>query len=196
PDLGLTPSFRAGGAPLMAQGTALASAYNDALFSGLASQGLSVIPVDTVSFLREVVADPGAYGFSNVVGQGCSTAVPGGKPLFCSPASYVAPGVPDTYLLAGGLPPTTRTPAMMAHLAAAMLHGPRQIAMLPHGESSVGRARAERVAARTSRARDAGEGMQWWFDVRADSQRYGGGGDYDGIGPALTIGVEKASGNF
>src|SRR5690606_32201136 len=53
PDLRLTPSFRAGGAPMMAQGTALASAYTDALFSGLASQGLSVIPVDTFSFLRE-----------------------------------------------------------------------------------------------------------------------------------------------
>src|SRR3546814_12103419 len=39
--------------------------------------------------------------------------------------------------------------------------------------------------------------MQWWFDVRADSQRYGEGGrDYDGIGPALTIGVEAASGNL
>ena len=34
---------------------------------------------------------------------------------------------------------------------------------------------AELVAARTSRAREAGDGMQWWFDVRADSQRYGGG---------------------
>ena len=196
PDLGLTPSFRAGGAPMMAQGTALASAYNDALFSGLASQGLSVIPVDAFSFLREVVADPGAYGFTNVVGQGCSTAVQGGSALFCSPASYVAPGVPDTYMFADGVHPTTRTHAMMADLAASMIDGPRQVAMLPHVESSVGRARAERVAARTSRARDAGEGMQWWFDVRADSQRYGGGEDYDGIGPALTIGVEKASGNF
>lgn len=196
PDLGLTPSFRAGGAPMMAQGTALASAYNDALFSGLASQGLSVIPVDTFNFLREVVADPGAYGFTNVVGQGCSTAVQGGSALFCSPASYVAPGVPDTYMFADGVHPTTRTHAMMADLAASMIDGPRQVAMLPHVESSVGRARAERVAARTSRAREAGEGMQWWFDVRADSQRYGGGEDYDGIGPALTIGVEKASGNF
>src|SRR5690606_17977931 len=197
PDLGLTPSFRAGGAPMMAQGTALASAYNDALFSGLASQGLSVIPVDTFSFLREVVADPSAYGFTNVVAPGCSTAVQGGSSLFCSPASYVAPGVPDTYMFADGVHPTTRTHAMMAELAASMIDGPRQVAMLPHVESSVGRARAERVAARTSRAREgAGDGMQWWFDVRADSQRYGGGDVYDGIGPALTIGVEKASGDF
>src|SRR3546814_7610900 len=32
PDIGLTPSFRAGGAAAMGQGTALAAAYNDALF--------------------------------------------------------------------------------------------------------------------------------------------------------------------
>ena len=60
PDLGLTPAFRAGGAPMMGMGTALATAYNQALFDGLSSQGLSVIPVDTFSFLNEVVADPGA----------------------------------------------------------------------------------------------------------------------------------------
>lgn len=197
PDLGLTPSFRAGGAPMMAQGTAMASAYNRALFDGLASQGLSVIPVDTFTFLNEVVDDPAAYGFSNVVGAACSTAVQGGNSLFCSPASYVAPGVADSYLFADGVHPTTRTHEMMAQLAVAMIEGPRQVGMLPHVESTIGRARAERVAARTSQARDGASGdMQWWFDVRADSQRYGEGGqDYDGIGPALTIGIEKASGN-
>ena len=198
PDLGLTPAFRAGGAAMMGQGTALATAYNNALFAGLASQGLSVIPVDTFAFLNEVVADPGAYGFSNVTSPGCSTAVQGGSSLFCSPASYVAPDAASGYLFADGVHPTTRTHEMMAELAAAMIDGPRQIGALPHVESSIGRARAERVATRTSSSRssaDAGS-MQWWFDVRADSQRYGGGDDYDGIGPALTIGVEKASGDF
>ena len=59
PDIGITPSFRAGGAAAMGQGTALATAYNDALFGGLAANGLRVIPVDTFHFLQEVVADPG-----------------------------------------------------------------------------------------------------------------------------------------
>src|SRR5690606_28518073 len=66
PDIGITPSFRAGGAAAMGQGTALAAAYNDALFGGLAANGLRVIPVDTFHFLQEVVADPGLYGFANV----------------------------------------------------------------------------------------------------------------------------------
>ena len=55
PDIGLTPSSRAGGAVGMGQGTALATAYNDALFGGLAGAGLHVIPVDTFHFLQEVV---------------------------------------------------------------------------------------------------------------------------------------------
>src|SRR3546814_3304819 len=71
PDIGLTPSFRAGGAAAMGQGTALAAAYNDALFGGLAANGLRVIPVDTFHFLQEVVADPGFYGFANVTRAGC-----------------------------------------------------------------------------------------------------------------------------
>src|SRR3546814_13543376 len=66
PDIGLTPSFRAGGAAAMGQGTALAAAYNDARFGGLAANGLRVIPVDTFHFLQAVVADPGFYGFANV----------------------------------------------------------------------------------------------------------------------------------
>src|SRR3546814_1628469 len=113
PDLGLTPAFRAGGAPMMAQGTALASAYNQALFAGLASQGLSVIPVDTFGFLNEVVANPGAYGFSNVISAGCSTAVQGGSSIFCSPASYVSADVPGGYLFADGVHPGTRTHSML-----------------------------------------------------------------------------------
>ena len=56
PDLGLTPTFIAGGAASVAQGTAVSSAYNDALYGGLQAQGLRAIPLDTFTFLREVVA--------------------------------------------------------------------------------------------------------------------------------------------
>jgi outer membrane lipase/esterase len=58
PDIGVTPSSLAGGPAGQAQGTALATAYNTALFGGLASAGLSVIPLDTFHFLQEVVANP------------------------------------------------------------------------------------------------------------------------------------------
>lgn len=59
PDIGLTPASRAGGPVAMAQGTALAKAYNDALFGGLKQAGLQVIPIDTFGILQEIVANPG-----------------------------------------------------------------------------------------------------------------------------------------
>ena len=42
-------------------------------------------------------------------------------------------------------------------------------------------------------------GRRWnarWADVRADSQRYGGGDNYDGIGPTLSVGVDYGSGDM
>src|SRR5690606_13566022 len=105
PDIGITPSFRAGGAAAMGQGTALAAAYNDALFGGLAANGLRVIPVDTFHFLQEVVADPGQYGFANVTTAGCGMqpAPAGDSSLFCNPGSYVDPNVQTSYLFADGV---------------------------------------------------------------------------------------------
>src|SRR5690554_5742742 len=90
PDMGITPAARAQGPLAQAQLTALASAYNDALFGGLAASGLWVIPLDTFSFLREVAANPGDYGFTNVTSPGCDP-VTAASSLTCSPASYVQP---------------------------------------------------------------------------------------------------------
>ncbi|HSR64372.1 MAG TPA: SGNH/GDSL hydrolase family protein, partial [Xanthomonadaceae bacterium] len=65
PDLGVTPAYS--GSPLTAGfGTQLAAGYNAALFDGLASQGLRVIPLDAFSLLHEIIADPSLYGFTNV----------------------------------------------------------------------------------------------------------------------------------
>src|SRR5690606_5325656 len=89
PDIGLTPTSRAGGAAAMGMSTMLATTYNDALFNGLASQGLRVIPVDTFRFLQEVSADPSAYGFTNVTSAACGMqpAPAGDSSLFCNPGS-------------------------------------------------------------------------------------------------------------
>src|SRR3546814_16504724 len=91
----------------MGQGTALAAAYNDALFGGLAANGLRVIPVDTFHFLQEVVADPGSYGFANVTNAGCAVqpAPAGDSSLFCNPGPYVDPTVQTRYLFAAGVHP-------------------------------------------------------------------------------------------
>src|SRR5690606_39558041 len=73
PDMGITPAARAQGPLAQAQLTALASAYNDALFGGLAASGMRVNPLDTFSFLREVAANPGGFGSSNATGSSIKT---------------------------------------------------------------------------------------------------------------------------
>jgi len=195
PDLGLTPDSRAGGAAAMAQGTALTSAYNNALFSSLASSNLRVIPLDTFHFLQEVVANPGAYGITNVSGKACAVQPPpaGGSSLFCSPLSTVPGG--SSYLFADGVHPTAAAHEALADFAISVIEGPRQIALLPHSETVIGRARAQMVdGAIASFGKE--DGMRWWADVRGDQQRYEAPYRYDGIGPAASFGIGWTSGNL
>ena len=194
PDLGLTPASRAGGTAGMALGTSLASSFNTALFSGLASSGISVIPLDTFHFLQEVVANPGAYGISNVTGKACATqpAPAGGSSLFCSPASTVPGGA--SYLFADDIHPTQAAHRALADYAISVIEGPRQLAILPHSEVMVGRARAQMVEGAIA-GLGKEEGMRWWADVRGDQQRYGAPFHYDGIGPAASFGIGWTSGN-
>lgn len=196
PDIGLTPQSRAGGAVGMATGTALADTYNTALYAGLGSQGLRVIPVDTFHFLQEVAASPGLYGFADVTSAACraQTGI-GDSSVFCNPTSYVTPSAADTYLFADGVHPASRAHEMIADLAIAMIDGPQQIAALPQSAAMTGRARADRVNNRLSLAPARSEGRSWWADVRADMQRYDHGDAYDGVGPALTAGLDWTSGH-
>ena len=195
PDLGLTPDARAGGALGMAQGTALTTTYNNALFNGLAANNLRVIPLDTFNFLREVVANPSMYGISNITGKACVTQPPpaGGSSLFCSPQSTVPGGA--SYLFADGVHPTSAAHKALADFAISVIEGPRQVAILPYSEAMVGRARAEMVNGAIEGLGDE-DGMRWWADVRGDQQRYGAPFHYDGIGPAASFGIGWTSGNL
>lgn len=193
PDLGLTPDARAGGALGMAQGTALASTYNNALFSGLASNNLRVIPLDTFHFLQEVVANPGVYGITNVTDRACVTQPPpaGSSSLFCSPLSTVS----GTYLFADGVHPSGAAHKALADFAVSVIEGPRQIAILPHSEAVSGRARTQMIDS-TIAGFGKEDGMRWWADVSGVQQRYGAPFHYDGFGPAASFGIGWGSGNL
>ncbi|KAF1711014.1 autotransporter domain-containing esterase [Pseudoxanthomonas sangjuensis] len=191
PDLGKTPSFLAQGAAGSAGGTQLAMAYNNALYAGLQSAGLQVIPLDTFGFLGEVIANPAAYGYSNVTGTACGAT----SSLTCSPANYVDPNAPSSYLFADGVHPTTRTHEILAQYAESVLEGPRQIAILPLSAANTGRARADMVALHVD-GKPASDGMRWWGDLRGDNQRYENGDLYDGLAPAGSFGVDWARGSM
>jgi outer membrane lipase/esterase len=194
PDLGLTPGFRAQGAAVQATGTALTTTYNTSLFNGLASSGLRVIPLDTFNLLREITAAPAAYGFTNITGTACQPQITANS-LTCNPSSYVTPDAPNTYLFADGVHPTSRAHQIVSQYAVSILEAPRQLAVLPHSTAVVGRARADRVSGHLA-GKPEGDGMRWWADTRIDFQRYDDGNRYDGVGPALTGGVDWTSGNF
>ncbi len=194
PDLGVTPAFRALGAAAQAQGTALSTNYNNALFGTLSSNGLRVIPLDTFTLIREIVANAGAYGFTNITGTACQPQITANS-LTCNPTSYVTPDAPNTYLFADGVHPTSRAHQILSQYAISVLEAPRQIAALPHSTAVIGRSRAESVANHLGGKPD-GDGANWWINTRADIQTYGGGDIYDSVGPALTGGVDWTRGNL
>ena len=63
PDLGLTPYYQSLGSVPAAQGSAITDALNAALSASLPAD---VYFYDTAGLLRSMVANPGAYGFTNV----------------------------------------------------------------------------------------------------------------------------------
>ena len=192
PDVGTTPFGLSQGPAGSAGITALVNAYNQTLFGGLQASGLRVIPLDTYNLIREISANPGVYGFSNVTMPACGAA----PALGCNPSNFVDPSAPQSYAFADGVHPTTSAHQILAQYAISVLEAPRQMAVLTHSESIVGRTRAERVAARLSQKVD-GQGMRWWADLHGDSQRYGQDvSNYDGGGPTLSVGVDWASGNL
>lgn len=135
PNLGLTPSAAAGGPAAQAGATQLAVLYNGVLSSGLgqlSGNGLNVIPVNTYALLNEVVANPSAYGLSNVTAPACgagSSSVQCGPQGSGLPYTY-APGTNQTYLFADGVHPTAAVHAMLGQYVLATIHAPEQISML------------------------------------------------------------------
>ncbi|KRG60721.1 esterase [Stenotrophomonas koreensis] len=184
PDIGLTPQSIAGGPLAMAQGTALASAYNQALFTGLSAQGLSVIPADTFTLMQEVSANPGLYGFSNATGMACTS----GQSISCVPSQFARPDAATSYVFADGVHPSSRTHEILAQYVASVIDGPRQQQVLARSAQASGRARVDQVAGHL--APGQAEGTQWWGGLRADMQRYGHGDVFDGIAPVGLFGVD------
>jgi len=133
PDLGKTPQAALGGAAAQAGASQLAVLYNGVLNSGLAqlsNNGLNVIPANTYALLNEVIANPGAYGFSNVTTPACN-----GSSIQCGPQgsglpySYAA-GTDQSYLFADGVHPTAAAHKMLGQYVLSVIHAPEQISLL------------------------------------------------------------------
>lgn len=81
PDLGLSPYFKGLGPVAAAQASAITDAFNAALRSSLPS---GVLYYDTATLLRSMVANPSAYGFTNV-----TNACFNGTTVCANPSQYL-----------------------------------------------------------------------------------------------------------
>lgn len=186
PDIGLTPMARAGGPAAMAQYTAVSQAYNNALYTGLAQTGVNFIPLDTFTILREIVANPGAYGFRNVTDMACTSP----SSIACNPTSLAAPDAFKSYVFADGVHPTQGTHEILGQYAISVLEAPRLQQVLSHSAQAIGRSRADQVSLHRSGA--AADGMSWWGGIRGDMQRHDHANLYDGLAPAGLFGLDWA----
>lgn len=135
PDLGATPQFRAAGATAAGAATFAAVSYNTALNEGLAQTRVGIIPINTFALFNEVIANPGAFGFTNVTGIACGPGAPGVvSSVACGPAGSGLPytyaaGANSTYLFADGVHPTGATHAILAKVVLATIAAPGHVSL-------------------------------------------------------------------
>jgi outer membrane lipase/esterase len=133
PDLGKTPSSIAGGAAAIAQGTAAAVGFNTLLFTGLQSNNIKVIPVDTYTLFNDIIANASAFGFTNTTGIACLSFPPISltpSSQFCGPTNIVAANAASTYVFADGIHPTTSAHAIVADFVKSLIDGPNAYSVM------------------------------------------------------------------
>ena len=124
PDVGKTPYAAAIGA--QADATVISALFNSTLNGGIGNAKLNVIQVNTFALLNEIVANPAAYGFTNISIPACTTA----SSLQCTPATLRDPSANLTFLFADPIHPTTGLALIAAQAAASMIEGPAKIGAL------------------------------------------------------------------
>lgn len=124
PDGGTTPFGRdSGQAALFTQ---LVQFYNTTLQSGLDAANLHVIRLNIFALQDEVIANPAAYGFTNVKDRACGTV----SSLVCTPANLVTPNASQTYVFADDIHPTSAETAIYAQYAESVVAAPQQVSVL------------------------------------------------------------------
>jgi outer membrane lipase/esterase len=132
PNIGLTPEALEQGASAASSLTSLSVIYNSQLNAGVGQLGKGIIPVNAFALLNQVIANPGAYGFSNVTTPACgvgSSSVQCGPQGSGLPYTY-APGTNQSYLFADGVHPTTAADVLLSQVVLSELAAPQQISLL------------------------------------------------------------------
>ena len=171
PDIGRSPDGIASGAP--AQFSAVSGLFNTTLQGGLDTLGVPTMRVNIFALFNEILANPGAYGFTNVTTPACGTTAS----LLCTSANLVAPDAASTFVFADGVHPTTGAHAVIAEVVASMIEGPAQVGVLAEAPIAVERSTFRAIDARMISGVNAPRGTNR-FDFWA-SYDYGNN-DFDG----------------
>ncbi|HET9762047.1 MAG TPA: autotransporter outer membrane beta-barrel domain-containing protein, partial [Casimicrobiaceae bacterium] len=87
---------------------------------------VDVIRLNDFLLLDEAIANPAAFGLSNVTTPACTIPIS----VLCTPATLVAPNAAQTFLFADGVHPTTAGHQILADYAASVIEAPQKIALL------------------------------------------------------------------
>jgi outer membrane lipase/esterase len=105
PDPTATPGGQAEAEPFRALSGTMAAVFNDELKSRLGGQD-KVLIVDLAALIRDEVANPAAYGLSNVNTPACGQNALGGVSLLCNAGNTLAGVNVSHYMFADGIHPT------------------------------------------------------------------------------------------
>jgi outer membrane lipase/esterase len=173
PNIGITPSGTAQGPDAAQSLTGLSVLFNSQLNAGLAQLDIGIIPINAYGLLNEVIANPTAYGFSNVTDPACN-----GSSVQCGPVgsglpySYAA-GTDQTYLFADGVHPTTAAHAMVGQYVMSVIDAPGQVSLL--GEAPLAASAAQYRAIRNEMLADGqGSDTRMFASVDYGQQRFDG----------------------
>lgn len=121
PNLGETPAALAAGPLVSAEATAATAAFNAEYaldLQALLAQGIDVIPVNLDALFSQILMDPSAYGFNDVMDGCISTS------SYTSANPCTATSNPNQYLFWDDEHPTTAGDALIAEAAYAALDAP------------------------------------------------------------------------
>lgn len=129
PDIGRTPDYA--GTANAGTATLAVTTYNGRLDQGLGTLGDVIVPINAHGLFNDLLANPAAFGFSNVTDRACTPP----DSATCGPegsgqSSTYAPGTNQTWLFADGVHPTGAAHAMLAEVVLATLAAPQQVALL------------------------------------------------------------------
>ena len=111
----------------------LSSLYDSTLGTALGQLPFDVINVNTGGLLKEVVASPSTYGFTNATKGACTTS----SAISCTPATLVTPNAAQTYVWADDVHPSPAMHAIVAQYVASVLQAPQQMGALAEAPLAV-----------------------------------------------------------